>query len=476
MAASNFHQHGVEPGLQSDKEVHSYSDLIVSDHRYDAPPPPPSTYPSEYKYEPAAQSVLNPTVKSLGRRDGRRVWVLPAAAVLLAIITGIIGGIVGWQVTASKSSCAASATAATCSNSTSSGNSTTSPSDSRSGSTAGAAKTIRANSALAVTGWRYGSTDFSLRLFYQGGDGVVRYSAYDTIFATWSPPKALDLAARSNTPLAATTIWWEPKLGSNSFTSPQLQFFYFGSGNKLMGLNWGTVSPSTGSPDSINADSYSIGSTNRMAALWPSIILQDDSSSVNEVFFNNVSQYESPADLSIAGSASAPLLVLPLTTTHQGSELRLLYRHTDGQLHIFDRTENGTVASSTGTTGLVLPSDAPLAGFATARGDGTTKVNSVVLWQDTSSSTNGGVYYTTNTNDQGWKEPTTDKVFADADKPTQMACLTAGLTGGDTPYGAAVPLVGNTDMSRCYFQAGGAVKEVSYDGSSWHEVGFVYMP
>jgi hypothetical protein len=184
--------HSYYPGLEAvpptheDKQVVSnYTGLIPSEG-----------YPG-YPKSPVSQShQLIPTTTTHVRKKPR--WVLPLASLVLAVLTGIIGGIIGWKVTEGKANNAAQASC------------TAIPSSSgcTSGSTTGVSRTIRPNSGLTATGWRYGS-DFKIRIFYQGPDNAVRYSNYDSLFKTWSVPVTLSTSAMTNTPLAATVILWQ---------------------------------------------------------------------------------------------------------------------------------------------------------------------------------------------------------------------------------------------------------------------------
>jgi len=215
-----------------------------------------------------------------------------------------------------------------------------------------------------------------------------------------------------------------------------------------------------------------------VATYWPSIILQQASGSIQEIVFNSTSLFSPPADLSIVGSPGTALLVLPLTTSHEGTEMRLVYRHPDGQLHTFDRSSTGGVQDTSGGIGFTVPSNSPLAGFATARGDSTVNVDTVILWQDrnAANASTGGIFYGYQKDSKGWKGPFTDAVFAGADVPTQLTCVTAAMTGGGAPNTATFPLQAGKDMNRCYFQVGGALKEVYYDGASWQQLGLLPMP
>lgn len=60
-------------------------------------------------------------------------------------------------------------------------------------------------SKLAVTGRRMPGDGFNVRLFYQGGDGKLRMSAYESTESTWTVPTAFDnVQALKGTPLAAS--------------------------------------------------------------------------------------------------------------------------------------------------------------------------------------------------------------------------------------------------------------------------------
>lgn len=67
---------------------------------------------------------------------------------------------------------------------------------------------------------------------------------------------------------------------------------------------------------------------------------------------------------------------------------------------------------------------------------------------------------------QGWKGPITFPAFAGAEKNTALTCLT-GLTF------PGYSLEEGTELARCYFQTGFAVREVGFDGNSWNIFGVV---
>jgi hypothetical protein len=68
--------------------------------------------------------------------------------------------------------------------------------------------------------------------------------------------------------------------------------------------------------------------------------------------------------------------------------------------------------------------------------------------------------------DEGWKGPITPAAFAGANNDTALACLT-GLTF------PRFPMLQGKEISRCWFQAGFAIREVSFDGREWTVIGNV---
>ena len=72
----------------------------------------------------------------------------------------------------------------------------------------------------------------------------------------------------------------------------------------------------------------------------------------------------------------------------------------------------------------------------------------------------------TDGDDDGWKGPVTYPAFVGAERQTALTCLT-GLTF------PAHPLQGGTELARCYFQVGSALREVSFDGERWSVLGSV---
>jgi hypothetical protein len=63
---------------------------------------------------------------------------------------------------------------------------------------------IRANSKLAVTGWRTGQ-EYTIQLFYQGPNDYIRYSTYESTSGKWAAP-VTTVKARDGSPIGVTAF------------------------------------------------------------------------------------------------------------------------------------------------------------------------------------------------------------------------------------------------------------------------------
>lgn len=111
-----------------------------------------------------------------------------------------------------------------------------------------------------------------------------------------------------------------------------------------------------------------------------------------------------------------------------------------------------------------IPPNASIAAFSTVKSDASKDagLNIYLLWQDT----DGTIRMSWSENNEGWQGPITHPAFAGAVNNTALACLT-GIT-----Y-PGFPLAAGTELARCYFQTGLALREVTFDGDSWNIVGVV---
>lgn len=129
----------------------------------------------------------------------RRLWIGVGVVVLILIIVGaVVGGVVGSKKSSSSSS-----------------SSDNGPSPSPS-STASPSTMLRDKSALAATGWRLGGTS-SVRVFWQGKNSSIYYSARDSSHDGWDKPVRVAVDNANDTALAAGVIF---QFGSQTVRLP----------------------------------------------------------------------------------------------------------------------------------------------------------------------------------------------------------------------------------------------------------------
>ncbi len=86
-----------------------------------------------------------------------------------------------------------------------------------------------------------------------------------------------------------------------------------------------------------------------------------------------------------------------------------------------------------------------------------------------SQTASGDIQVSWQTDNTGWQGPKTYPVMAGADNGTNIACLTPSAW----PLSNLKP---QFDMTRCYFQVGGQLREVLFDGSTWLNQGNLPIP
>lgn len=149
----------------------------------------------------------------------------------------------------------------------------------------------------------------------------------------------------------------------------------------------------------------------------------------------------------------------------------IVYRSSEGKLsiRIHDELEasNDNVAWRKGALSQAVPPTTSIGAFSVGRPyDNNNQVNTYILYQDD----DGIIQVVWQDDDTGWKGPETYDALGDAEKGTEIACLTAGV------YGAANILSREQDMNRCfYFHVNGGVKEVWFDGDNWNDAGIVQI-
>jgi hypothetical protein len=215
---------------------------------------------------------------------------------------------------------------------------------------------------------------------------------------------------------------------------------------------------------SLTRDNRDFGTgISRMSTYWPSTIFQDGSGLLIELLYGpDVGWYHhdifSPTNFS-------GLVALPNDPKFQNWNM-LLQR---SDLTMVNLIGNGTnIQASTyapGPLNLKIPQSAAVAGFAVARpSDPSGTLDSFVL----SRTVEGNFQMSSQTDRSGWLGPETFPALNGGDRDSNIVCLTPNAW-------PATNLQPNFDMSRCYFQVGGWLREVMYDGKDWKVLGLIPM-
>lgn len=132
------------------------------------------------------QSAADPNMKKKKKRW--LLWAIVGAAAVLVIVGATVGGVMSTRAAMARAPDAESGGSAA-------NDATSVPPP----------KTMRMNSRLAVTGYRdKSSSNYTLRLFYQGPDDVLRFMDKTSQDGHWS--KAVDLDTLDYKPMANTSI------------------------------------------------------------------------------------------------------------------------------------------------------------------------------------------------------------------------------------------------------------------------------
>jgi len=194
-----------------------------------------------------------------------------------------------------------------------------------------------------------------------------------------------------------------------------------------------------------------------MVSYWPSIVFQDDLGNLQEILYNlsipgNQAGW-SQRSLGALGYNYSGLAEVPVTfidtslPTLDSYGVDVLYQQSDSKM--YDASKNTNVGAwSTSAIGVSIPASASIGSFSVPRSGNTGgDMNVYVLWQNAS----GQIQMV-------WQDDTSGT--------GSIACLTPSAWPPSE-------LQANYDLSRCYFQSNGTIKETKFDGSAWNVVGDV---
>lgn len=239
-----------------------------------------------------------------------------------------------------------------------------------------------------------------------------------------------------------------------------------------------------------------IDGTSRLTGYHPHVLAQNTDGKMKWIHWIGEDNYENyTLGDAVGSSGSGMVLVSAATKFFQSGAF--LYRNSAGYLSTYVGSTNGTLhddwAWAQGTqpnlrwrapfslghpsyegdadgdiligkplSGKSIPADTSIAAFVYSRGGNL--VNTYSLYQDE----DGVLQVIWQDDESGWKGPQTYDALAGADTGTNIACVTQAAWDQNK-----VTISTATDMNRCYFQSGGKVKEVWFDGKNWNDLGFL---
>ncbi|KAH8662553.1 hypothetical protein BX600DRAFT_437934 [Xylariales sp. PMI_506] len=349
----------------------------------------------------------------------RRDFWLGCLVLLLVIIAAVLGGELGTR----KSTAGPAATATA----TSTATITTSTSTSTSTPTS-----IGANSRLAVTGWTTGQ-EYSIRLFFQGPDDLLRYSAYESTSGSWAEPVKM-----------------------------QFELYYLDESSYLRAQDF---SPGVTGNGSFSFENFAASPSSQLSTYWPSLIYEGADGSFFEVTYagNHTVNIWNAQAVAQAGALVSGSGVVELTTTPNYTSLSFFSQDSSGALLIQERdVNNSTWKTTAGQAIASIPEGSSLGALYTPAIGGN-DANVYVLWQDVT-----GDIKVSDLN-SGWSGSSTPDAFKNAVNGTSIACLTPvsfyNVSLGTVP-----------SLARCYFRTNAAVREVEVTGGQWQILGDVPIP
>jgi len=408
------------------------------------------------------------------KKPSKKKWIwIGVVVAICVIIAAVVGGVVGSR-NANGGTLSASATDS--SGAVSGGGATTSlpvSGGTRTSSTTGPTSTafsVRQNSRLAVTGWK-SEQDNNVRLFYQDTEGRIRYSTLSSFARDgWSQSTALGLDADPGTPLATCSF-----VGRDPV---HIELYYVDKSSNLRGQFFENSNASpVGGSGSASINNFPLRLTNaRMACYVPYLMIQEQDGAVRALLWDEARiRVTEPSKAwvnqtlsNLRGSGGSGAAVVPITPQFLDSSA-LVYRRDDGTLGNFGVSKNGNLTGTSWNAArlsIPIPEKSSIGSFTVARSlaKDSTQVNTYILYQDET----GIIRVVWQDTDGPWKGPETFPALDGADSGTDIACVTQAVWNA-----VGVTLGPVSDLNRCYFQSGGRIKEVIFDGTTWQDLGFV---
>ncbi|KAF2737765.1 hypothetical protein EJ04DRAFT_574274 [Polyplosphaeria fusca] len=321
--------------------------------------------------------------------------------------------------------------------------------------------------SLSVTGWSIEGPEgyFAVWLFWQNSRGYLSRATFNSSTGNWTRVSNF-VKAKSGTPLAAaafTTEYYKDQPNFN-FTGAhhQAQVVYLDEKNRVNEWVFTDTGPALGEAGSLNDQKYMAHGDTQLASYWPNIIYQGMSGEMREARFACYERETCWNDGVLATTQPVNGSHMAMIPFHDElASVGVFYQEEDGRyLNFVEDSDRATAAFSDR-----ISLNSSLAAFATTRKSAPSQssLDKYLLWQ---SDDDKHIYMAYSDDSSDWKGPVTHPALAGAEAGTALSCLT-GMTFTN------FSLLEGTELSRCYFQTGAAVREVSFDGTSWDIVSIV---
>ncbi|KAL2130594.1 hypothetical protein VTI74DRAFT_6206 [Chaetomium olivicolor] len=441
----------------------------------------------EHYYVPAGAHPHGPSEvasQSKAKRK-KRLWIIIGVTIaIVVIVAAVLGGVLGGRAAKSSGEPTASQTGGN-GNQNNTGNRTDTPSNTTTGPLF-----IRQGSSLSVTGWRRPEGSVETFLFYQDQHNALRYSRCDTNLRTpgndsscWQETVTFNSFANASARLAASTLLW------GNHYAPQIELFYTGFKNRLLGISFNPLDTPSVSEDSINKVNIFTNLNTSLTAYWPWTIYQDPTGVLYHVRnllggnFRPSSQWDNNR-INITAITASRLAIVPMSASFRRIAVKggyaIFYQDVNEKLAVTVTDLNSPQLAKdyplswpTTVPDITLPKLAPMAGFSVARkGDESQRVDTYLLYLDGSANIN--VLYTALSGSSVEWKMAQPEALKRADPETDIACLTMASTFQNASEAETLLAEASDDTMRCYFQREGKLVEVKLDlKGEWSVVGTV---
>ena len=194
---------------------------------------------------------------------------------------------------------------------------------------------------------------------------------------------------------------------------------------------------------------------------WPNSIQQDSLGRLYELYYT-VGVGWAFQHLFITANYTGVAMLPNILEPHL-DHFNMVFQQSDGNM--INSIGNQTIGYSGNTLKTPIPLSAAIGAFTVPRESSKNDLDTYVLSQASS----GDFEMRWQVDGGDWQGPQGFPALKGADKDTNIACLTPNAW-------PATNMLPQHDMSRCYFQVDGWLKEVHYDGKDWKDLGKIPMP